>query len=62
MIYAFNSYKLDTHRRTLTNDVDEQLPLRPKGFQLLLYLIEHRNRAVDKDELCEQLWPEQFIS
>ncbi len=62
MIYAFNSYKLDTHRRTLTDDVDEQLPLRPKGFQLLLYLIEHRNRAVDKDELCEQLWPEQFIS
>src|SRR5262249_30289661 len=40
----------------------QAVPLRPKVFQVLLYLLTHRERVVDKQELCEQVWPEQFIS
>jgi len=35
-----------------------QRPLRPKPFQGLLYLLEHRDRVVPKQDLAEQLWPE----
>jgi DNA-binding winged helix-turn-helix (wHTH) protein len=28
---------------------------------VLIYLIEHRDRVVSKNELLEQLWPGQFI-
>jgi len=40
---------------------DEPIPLSRKSFDLLLYLIDHRDRVVSKDELLEKLWPEQFI-
>ena len=36
--------------------------MRPKALQVCLYLLEHRDRGVSKDELIEQVWPDQFIS
>lgn len=36
--------------------------LEPRPFDLLLYLIEHRERVVPKDELLQQLWPHEFVS
>lgn len=35
---------------------DETIHLRPKTFQVLLYLIERRDRLVTKEELIENLW------
>ena len=35
--------------------------LRPKVFEVLAYLIAHRERLVAKQELLEQLWPQQFV-
>jgi DNA-binding winged helix-turn-helix (wHTH) protein/tetratricopeptide (TPR) repeat protein len=40
---------------------NEPLPLNRKTFDLLLYLIDHRERVVGKEELLQALWPEQFI-
>ena len=40
---------------------DEPLQLNRKTFDLLLYLIDHRERVVGKDELLQALWPQQFI-
>jgi class 3 adenylate cyclase len=61
MQYVFADCELDTQlcmvRRGTT-----QHPLRPKPFQVLLYLLEHRDRVVPKQELAEQLWPDQCIS
>src|SRR5919197_4705032 len=37
-------------------------PLEPQVFNVLRYLLEHHDRVVAKDELLEQLWPNQFIS
>src|SRR4030095_12063259 len=36
--------------------------LRRKVFQALTYLLAQGDRVVSKQELCEQLWPQQFIS
>ena len=35
---------------------------RTKVFQVLLYLLQHRDRVVSKEELLEQCWPETFVS
>jgi DNA-binding winged helix-turn-helix (wHTH) protein len=61
MIYAFGDCELDTCLYTLRR-ADHSIRLQPKVFQVLVYLIEHRDRVVSKQELSEQVWPEPFIS
>ena len=60
MRYVFGDCTLDTERFELQR-AGVRLPLRPKLFQLLAYLITHRERVVLKDELVAHLWPKQFI-
>jgi class 3 adenylate cyclase/tetratricopeptide (TPR) repeat protein len=61
MRYVFDSYILDTQRYELSHR-GNAVKLRPKVFEVLEYLIRHRDRVVSKDELLEHLWPQQFIA
>src|SRR5262245_26248397 len=61
MTYVFADCELDTRLYTLRRG-ERVLRLRPKVFQVLTYLLTHRDRVVSKHELFEQVWPEQFIS
>jgi predicted ATPase/DNA-binding winged helix-turn-helix (wHTH) protein len=36
--------------------------LEPQAFDLLAYLIAHRNRVVPKAELLDEIWGDQFVS
>jgi DNA-binding winged helix-turn-helix (wHTH) protein len=36
--------------------------IEPKVFQVLLYLLQHRDRVVTKDDLFAYCWPETFVS
>jgi len=56
----FGPFRLDAHQRFLTRD-GQPIHLKPKEWDLLDYLIEHRGRLVTKDELTEALWPRQSI-
>jgi DNA-binding winged helix-turn-helix (wHTH) protein len=38
------------------------LKIEPQVFNVLAYLIQHRDRTVPRQELLEQLWPAQYIS
>lgn len=60
MRYVFGDYTLDTERYEL-HRTGTRVHLRPKVFQVLAYLLEHRDRVVRKSELLEHLWPNQFI-
>ena len=60
MRYVFGDYRLDTQRYELSYR-NQPIKLRPKVFHVLSYLIAHRDRVVSKDELLEQVWPNQFI-
>ena len=60
MRYVFGDYLLDTQRYELWRR-GEQGKVRPKVFEVLVYLLRHRHRVVTKDELLAQLWPNQFI-
>ena len=61
MRYRFGDYTLDTRQYEL-HHLLEPIKLRPKVFYLLSYLIDHRDRVVSKQELCESVWPHQCIS
>jgi DNA-binding winged helix-turn-helix (wHTH) protein/tetratricopeptide (TPR) repeat protein len=39
----------------------EPIPLNRKTFDLLLYLVDRRDRVASKDELLKALWPDQFV-
>src|SRR5213592_3420738 len=60
MRYIFDTYVLDTQRYEL-HGAGEPLKLRRKVFQVLAYLLAHRDRVVPKQELLEHLWPDQFV-
>jgi DNA-binding winged helix-turn-helix (wHTH) protein/class 3 adenylate cyclase len=60
MRYVFGDYVLDSQRYELCRD-SMPIKVRPKVFDVLAYLITHRERVVAKQELLDQLWPHQFI-
>src|SRR5262245_18116973 len=61
MRYVFADCVLDTTLATL-HRAGRAIPLRPKVFHLLQYLLEQRAHLVTKDTLCAQIWPGQYIS
>jgi DNA-binding winged helix-turn-helix (wHTH) protein len=60
MDYIFGAYRLNTQCYELTH-AGVSLPLRPKVFQVLAYLLAHHDRVVSKEELLAQVWPGQFV-
>lgn len=55
-IHRFAAFELDPGQRALRLE-GRELPLQPRVFDLLSYLVEHRDRVVSKEELLESLWP-----
>src|SRR5919106_2909251 len=60
MRYSFGDYVFDTQCHEL-HRAGEPIKLRRKVFQVLAYLLAHRDRVVSKQELLEHLWPGQFV-
>lgn len=60
-VYRFGNCKLDLQRRELYRD-EQRTDIQPKVFDLLSYLLAHRDRVVDKDELLEQIWAGTVVS
>jgi serine/threonine-protein kinase len=60
MIYSFDSFTIDTSRRVLLQGA-QVLPLTPRIFDTLVYLVEHCDRVVTKEELLRAIWPNVFV-
>ncbi|HEY6942884.1 transcriptional regulator, partial [Dokdonella sp.] len=59
--FRFDQFRLDPARRELWRG-DELLSLPPKAFDCIAYLIEHRARAVGRDELMAAVWGRSEVS
>ncbi len=59
-LVKFEEYAIDRAQWQLSW-CDEPLPINRKTFDLLLYLVDHADRVVGKDELLRTLWPESFV-
>ncbi len=60
-VYDFSRCRLDARSRELMRD-GKLVPIEQRAFNLLLYLVEHRDRAVSKDELQEAVWPRMILT
>jgi TolB-like protein/DNA-binding winged helix-turn-helix (wHTH) protein len=59
--YCFEDYVLDAERRELHRNGD-QIPIEPQVFDLLLYLLRNRDRAVSKDDVLAAVWGGRLVS
>ncbi|MEJ2127629.1 MAG: winged helix-turn-helix domain-containing protein [Woeseiaceae bacterium] len=60
-VYHFDECELDADLREL-RVAGQPVTMQPKAFELLLYLVRNRHRAVDKDELQDALWPRSIVT
>lgn len=61
MRYQSENFILDTDDYSLIrNGINH--PIEPQVFDLLVYLIENRNRVVTREELLEQMWNGRIVS
>src|SRR5262245_54721603 len=59
--WHFADYRLDLANACLWRG-SEVIPLTPKAFSVLRYLVTHPDRLVTKDTLLEAVWPETAVS
>lgn len=58
--YEFGHFRLKSEDRLLLRG-DDLVPLTPKAFDILLALLEHDGRVVNKDDLMKRVWPNTFV-
>src|SRR5258707_228494 len=58
---VFETFRLDTANHLLWRNGD-RVPIAPKAFDLLAYLVEHAGRLVTQDEILEALWSETYVN
>jgi len=59
-LYQFDDFCLDAGERRLLRR-GQSVPLTPKAFETLLYLVCRSGRIVEKDELLRAVWPDTFV-
>lgn len=59
-LYEFGEFRIDPGKRVLLRG-DQSVPLTPKVFDTLLYLVEHTERVIEKEELICALWPDTIV-
>jgi DNA-binding winged helix-turn-helix (wHTH) protein/tetratricopeptide (TPR) repeat protein len=57
----FGQFELDASGYKLRREGNE-VPLQPKVFDAIRYLVEHHDRVVRKEELLEALWPGEHVN
>src|SRR5258708_2326661 len=58
---TFKVFRLDTANHLLWRNGD-RVPLAPKGFDVLAYLVEHAGRVVTQDEILEAVWTKTYVN
>lgn len=61
MQFVFGDYRLDPERRELHRR-SEVIGVGPQVFDLLLHLVENRDRVVSKDDLLQAVWGGRIVS
>src|SRR5437660_1779037 len=60
LLYGFGPFLVDPVRRLLRHQ-GNVVALAPKAFEVLVTLIERRERIVGKDELLKTVWPNTVV-
>ena len=60
-LYRFSEFTVSPRRRILLRN-GRELPLIPRYFDLLVFLIERRSEAVHRREIFEHIWSDVIVS
>ena len=60
-VFRFGPYRLDAERRVLLR-AGQSIPLTPRAFEVLLYLVRNPGQTVDKDELLHAVWSDVAVT
>ena len=60
-LYEFGDFRLDTTKRLLQRLDGTMVPLTPRVFETLLYMVEHHDTVLDKERLMEAVWPDSIV-
>jgi DNA-binding winged helix-turn-helix (wHTH) protein len=58
---SFGSFRLDPANQCLWCG-EQRVPLAPKAFDVLRYLVDHPGRLVTQDEILEALWADTYVN
>lgn len=56
----FGPFRVDTARQLLFCG-EKPIPLAPKAYDTLLFLLQNPNRLVSREELIKAVWPDTFV-
>ena len=59
-LYRIDGIELDVAKGILRRD-SQEIHLKPKAFQILVYLLVQRDRLVSKEELLQQFWKDTVV-
>ena len=59
--YLFDDICVDRHNFRMLKG-GRPRAIEPRAFNVLIFLIEHRGRVVEKEELFEQVWRQAFVT
>ena len=59
--YQIAEFLIDTARYRISSG-NAAIPVEPKVFDLLVYLIRHRDRVLSRDELFREVWDGREVS
>ena len=60
IVYEFNGFRLEADQRRLLYE-GQPVPLKPKVFDLLLFLVKMRGQLVVKEDLMREVWPDAIV-
>src|SRR5215471_2377186 len=59
--YEFGAFQLDPVKRLLRRLDETPVPLTPRVFETLLYMVEHHDAVLDKERIMEAVWPDSIV-
>ncbi len=59
--YEFGEFQIDVARRLILGEGGRVLPITPKVFDTLLYMVEHPDEVLDKRALMDAIWPQTAV-
>ena len=59
--YTFGDFRIDAIARRLSRQDGETVPLTPRVFDTLLYLVQHSGTSLSKDDLLAAIWPGRVV-
>jgi len=60
-VYEFADFRMEVAERLLRRRGGAAVPLRPRVFDTLLFLVQHSGTVLDKERLMEAVWPDSIV-